>query len=130
MSEQTTLTVYGERAETFKLVFGSDTVVIQSPLPVLCNLPGHGEQMCYLLDMTTISREQRLVLIGYFAAQFGLPVDEVSRDLDAKGVPIRAEGCVVSVPAHLAMALMDDFDDDDSWPEDDWGEDEYDGDDL
>lgn len=122
MSEQTTLTVYGERAETFKLVFGSATVVIQSPLPVLCNLPGMGEQMCYLLDMATITPEQRQILIGYFAAQFGLPVADVASDLNTKGVPIRAEGCVVSVPQGLALSLMGDFDDDDEWPEDDWGE--------
>ena len=134
MNEKTTCTVYGERAETFKLVFGSNTVVIQSPLPVLCNLPGLGERLCYLLDMAAITPEQRLVLIGYIAAKFNLPVVEVSRDLDEKAMPILAEDCVVGIPPALALSMMVDQDydpdRDDGWADDDDSPDFYDLDDL
>lgn len=107
MTEQVTCTVMGPRAETFRQVFGTDTVVIQGPTPRLAQLPGLGETYVYLLDLDCLTADQRSKLVSHLAVTFGIAVDEVESDLDTVGMPILAEDCMVNVPPGLAFSMMD-----------------------
>lgn len=127
---EVTCTVSGERAEVFRAVFGSATVPIMSPFVERGNLPGLGERDVYKLNLKKLTPEQRVRLVAYVAGRFDLPLAEVERDLEATGMPILAEGCVVSVPAALAMSMIDDFYEQRSADYDEWDEwDEWDDDD-
>jgi hypothetical protein len=107
MSKEIMCKVSGERAEIFREIFGTDEVAIESPIPILANLPGVGERLCYMLDMNEITAEQRLKLIVFLAQRFGADGEVIDRDLDTKGMPIVAEFCFVTVTGAAARLLMD-----------------------
>lgn len=129
MSEKIICTVTDEkRAAIFVEVFGTNEVVIVSPLTELANLPGLGQQLVYKLDLAAITAGQRIHLVSYLAKQFGLDAAEVGRDLDATGMPILAEGCMVTIPQGIALSMMGDGPDFDlpDYDDDDWESDYFD----
>jgi len=77
-------------------VFGDTTAHIKSPYPTGAMLPG-GPALIYHLDLEALKPEQRARLIANLARRFDLPEEEVARDLDKIGCPIRIEDVTVIV---------------------------------
>jgi len=88
-----------ERAAEWLKVFGTLEVCLESPLPVLANLPGFDEsQMVYMLDLKQITPEERTRMVESICRRFPpLLADEVEQMLDEQGVPILASDCWVVV---------------------------------
>ena len=76
-----------ERAEAWHAVFGGDTAPIQSMHPISVNLPGLPGALVYMADLEALSTD---------AEKFNFPPAEVEADLDATGLPILADGVIVS----------------------------------
>lgn len=92
MSAYLTVTAPPERVETFRRIFGTDTVpVIPTAEPYVLRLP-IGAEPCYLLDVERIPLEQRARLVAHLADTFGDPAELIVRDLIRRGLPIVAAG--------------------------------------
>lgn len=80
-------------------------------------MPGKGRSLVYLLDLDLITPEQRQRLVEHISRKWGLPAAEVEADLDAYGVPILDEDCIVTIhnPQRWfdSIELNEDFDDED-----------------
>jgi hypothetical protein len=120
---QVTATIHetSPRAADWRGVFGRlDNIPLQGPLPQAMRVPEKGEVLAYLLDLASITLDERQRLVAYIAGRFNLSPVEVERDLDQTGCPILSDDLLVTVPASLALAMMDDFDterDEDDWLE-------------
>ena len=110
MSKHFHVTVIGARAELFQKVFGSATVCVQFPFPVLADLP-IGEQMVYLLDLREITPEQRARMVDLLAAQHNLDRAFVEDRIAEQGVPILAREAVMVTTANLGLWVDDAPDD-------------------
>lgn len=99
MAKDFTATISGksERAESWRQVYGSETINIKSPIPTFANLPGIGDTQIYELDLDLLTTEQRAKLVNYIATKFDIPVAEVDRDLNILGCPILAEDITVTI---------------------------------
>lgn len=86
-----------ERRAMFEAVFGTATVHVESPFPTKANLPGRPDSLIYELDLESITPEQREKLVAFLAEKFGISAEEVDALLEAHGVPILADDCVVGV---------------------------------
>lgn len=84
-----------ERVAEWREVLGTDIVPVRSPIPSRANLPGHPRAMIFELDLPLLTDDQRQRLIRHLANKFGLDESDVAAELDAQGVPILAEDCVV-----------------------------------
>jgi hypothetical protein len=82
------VTVHGARAMDFQAVFGTATVCVKSLLPRLASLPEIGRALVYDLGLETVE---------HIAKRFGLPAEDVEKDLDSHGVPILAQDCTIVV---------------------------------
>jgi hypothetical protein len=91
------VTVHGARAMDFQAVFGTATVCVKSLLPRLASLPEIGRALVYDLGLETVSKDQRQRLVEHIAKRFGLPAEDVEKDLDSHGVPILAQDCTIVV---------------------------------
>lgn len=121
------------RAAEWQAVFGGDTVPVKSIIPTRANLPGHHNALIYEVDLSLLTAEMRARLISATASKFGLAADEVARDLDSVGMPILADGVIVSSSDPRLPGLFvdetiddggdywDDIDDDPDW-DPDWDE--------
>jgi len=85
------------RKELFISVFGRDTVSVISPMPMQEDLEGRGVEFVYMLDLNEITPEEKERLICALAATFGSPREDVEKDLNTRGLPIMASGCIVTV---------------------------------
>jgi len=85
------------RKEMFVSIFGRDTVSVISPMPMRVELEGRGVEFVYMLDLREISPEEKARLIDALAETFGSPRQEVENDLNTRGLPIIASGCIVTV---------------------------------
>lgn len=103
------VSVFGERAEIFKSVFGTNMVCVTSPIPELVMLPGLGKKLIYHLDMTTVTPAQRERLVAHIAVRFDLPADEVEAKVSEMGVPILADECVITVSGTALGLLLPDY---------------------
>jgi hypothetical protein len=117
MSKQFQVTVTGQSAELFQKVFGSATVAVQFPFPVLADLP-IGEQLVYLLDLREISDEQRARMVDHLAAEHDLDRAFVEDRIAEQGVPILAREAIMMTSVPLTQ-WVDDAPDDylDYWAE-------------
>jgi len=70
---------------------------VVSPVARWARLPGRGWALVYELAIGDLTVEQRQRLAELLARRFGLPVEEVVRDLEVVGCPILAAGCVVII---------------------------------
>lgn len=96
MTREFTATIVNEeRAEEWARVLGTKTVFIKSPIPNMANLPGHPNAFIYELDLDELTDGQRSQLIAHLADKFGLPAEQVESDLEAHGVPILADDCII-----------------------------------
>jgi hypothetical protein len=91
------VTVHGKRARDFERVYGSTTVRVKEllPVPTMALLPGFDKpQPVYMLDLEWAKREgHRARLVAFISERFGIPADDVERELDERGVPILARDC-------------------------------------
>lgn len=94
------------------------SILLQSPIPIRCDLPGKSGALCYMLDVKAITTDERQRLIDHIVRRFNLPGEKVEQDLDQMGMPILAEDVQVMIPAALAFSMMDDMADDDDWDHD------------
>lgn len=92
------VTVDGPRGEVFRATLGTRDVPVISPRPVPVRLHGVGVEECYLLDLRAITEVQRGNLIAYLAEKFEGSFSDVMEELTRKGLPIRADGCTVTIP--------------------------------
>jgi len=129
MSKNFTVTVHNpERAAVFEALFGGTTVCVKSPIPLLMTLPEVGEKRAYLLDLDTLTPEQRDKLIFYLMRKFApLLEDEAKEGLQEHGLPILTEDCVLTVhnPAmwvdlDCMTAAADHDNGDEDYDDDDW----------
>ncbi len=109
MSKQFQVTVTNpDRAALFRRVFGSATVAVQFPFPVLADRPaGQGEQLAYLLDLREITDEQRARLVDHFAAELNLDRAFVEDRLTEQGVAIPATEAIMTTTANLGLWVDD-----------------------
>ncbi len=109
MSKQFQVTVTNpDRAALFQRVFGSATVAVQFPFPVLADLPApEGEQLVYLLDLREISDQQRARLVEHFIAEFNLDRVFVEDRITGQGVPILARDAIMTTTANLGLWVDD-----------------------
>lgn len=98
----------GERAELFRQVFGTPTVYLEDPVGEYANLPGLGERHIYKLDMAEVTPDQRAKLISILAPRFGIPESQMPELVDAYGVPILADDCVLTITGAAARSLLPD----------------------
>lgn len=94
-----TATIIGisERSIMWQEVMGGNVVVLKSPFASEALIPGHGVTRVYEMDIDALQPEQRERLITALARKFGLPEEEVSRDLDDVGCPVLADEIVVTI---------------------------------
>ena len=112
------VTVYGERAEEFRDVFGGATVPVKSPLPGLATVAGE-EKMVYMLDIERLGAEQYDRLVQHLARKFGEAEVAVAAELTQYGLPILADDVTVTVQQPMIFdddlpepfGLFDDIDD-------------------
>lgn len=73
-------------------IFGGDTVVLESAMPVVGHGP-HGTALFYRLSVGSLTVEARARLIKHVALKFSRTYEEVVRDLDnpLHGCPILAK---------------------------------------
>ncbi len=84
------------RAALFREVgLDPERVPVSSPAPGWANLPGVGRALVYEMAIGDLTEDQRQRLAALLAGRFGLPVEEVVRDLDVVGCPILADGCML-----------------------------------
>ncbi len=109
MAKQFQVTVTNpDRAALFQRVFGSATVAVQFPFPVLADRPaGQGEQLAYLLDLREITDEQRARLVDHFAAELNLDRAFVEDRLTEQGVAIPATDAIMTTTANLGLWVDD-----------------------
>lgn len=98
MPEDFTVTICDpERSKEWEAIFGTVTVPVESPFPTLASLPGLPDVPAYKLDLELITPEQHEKLVSFLAEKFELPTGEVEELLDAHGMPIFADNCVLGV---------------------------------
>jgi hypothetical protein len=85
------------RAQAWREVFGSYEIPLQSPIPTQASAPGIESGFFYLLDLTSLTSEQRARLIAYIAKKFAVDEQEVAETLDTVGCPILDEDVTITV---------------------------------
>lgn len=86
-----------ERKKDFIKVFGTNVVKIKSPFPKRIILPSGKEALAYFLDLDLISSEEREKLIDHLSKRFNQEKDFVENNLNAIGVPILSDHCIIVV---------------------------------
>lgn len=125
---QTTVTTSDPaRAALWTQIFFSNRAPVKSPIPTLCNLPGLGEQPCYLLDLGALTRPQFEALCTYISKQFGYSYDFILVELRDKGMPLPTADCTfTSTDSGLIANLLDwPIDDEYNWLSQEDSEEEY-----
>ena len=97
MAKDFRVTVTGARGDEFRKIFGTDTVAVKSFIPSIADLPGLGERAVYLLDTDLLTDAQREALVEHIAEKFGAAREAVDEHLRARGLPILAEDCIVTI---------------------------------
>lgn len=101
MKERVSVTVTGERAEEFREIFGTTTVPVVSPFSEIAELGDTGEHECFMLDLERISHEQYDRLVAHIARKFGTDEAAVAASLRERGLPIKAEDCLMSISLRM-----------------------------
>ena len=111
---KTTATVVDpERKVFWEGIFGGDTVPIVSILPTCVSVPGRSDVDAYMLDLESITEEQRGRLVQGLARKFGLDEAFVEAEIDRQGVPILCEHVLMMSTDYGQIASMmdDEYDD-------------------
>jgi len=85
------------RLEMWKRIFPPDgRVPITCPVPVgRANLAGQ-EAPFYLIDFDRVSPEEKSRLIKEMAVKFNLQEEEVAKEMDRHGTPVKADSVTVA----------------------------------
>lgn len=95
-----------ERQDMWKRVFPPDgKVPISPPLPYRGNLSGQ-DSLFYLVDLDRVTPLQRETLIQEMSTRFNLLPDDVVRDIDEQGVPVKADGVIATWCRQHSRAAM------------------------
>lgn len=90
-------------SKVFTAIFGSATVPIISPIPVVASLSTYGQwdkasiKRVYLLDLDAITADQRHRLIYHLAKKFNTRPGLINASISRDGVPIIAENVTVTI---------------------------------
>ena len=91
MKNTATINERSPRYAEWLAVFGSpEAPIINILIPNKANVLGEIRDV-YMLDLKKLTPEQMGRLKGHIASKFGIPMEEVERDLPKIGVPILAE---------------------------------------
>lgn len=92
-------TLHGEsdRVQTWREVFGTNSVPITSPVPHQAHAPGVTAGWFYMIDLRCVMSEQRRRMVRYIAQKFAVPEAEVDATLDEVGCPILADDVTVTI---------------------------------
>lgn len=91
------VTVTGDRAEAWLRILGMAEIPVLSPTCVTAEIPDYGVCRVYLVDLKALSGEQHARLAMYLADRFKKPIQDVVDDMNSRGVPVVAEGCILAV---------------------------------
>lgn len=97
MSRDFRLIVHGDRADTFRSVFGTDTVCVTSPVPTWVELPGKGRSLVHFLDLDCLTPEQWERLVEHTASTWGYSRQEAEEGLRKEGMPLLADDVTIAV---------------------------------
>ena len=94
------------RAVVWRQVVGPKLrVPLKHPIP--CWMQGlHGELKFYEGDPSRLTKSQWKQLADAMVEKFGVPYDRVIEDLENGMLPVRAEGCVVSICHMHTLCMM------------------------
>ena len=89
------------RAAGWQKVFGRlDGIPVTGFFTSMVTVPEKGETSAYMLDLEAITSKEYDNLVEFLAIRFGLPADEVRKEL-WKGVPLLEEDVILSMRAVL-----------------------------
>lgn len=88
---------YGERVNFIMMVFGTNEIMIESPIPELVELEGIGPTPCFKLALNTITEEQFNRMVELLSKRFNLTEEYLREQIAINGVPIVASNCAVVV---------------------------------
>lgn len=91
------VTIHGERGEEWERIAGTATFPVQSPIPVLAELPGRGTQRVFLLAIDELEASTLEKIVAHLAAKFGVPPEETEAEVRAHGIPILDEECSLMI---------------------------------
>jgi len=80
-------------------------IPLKHPLPVRMDGP-HGEMKFYVGDPSRLTKRQWQQLADVMAGRFGILREEVIEDLENGRLPIKAEGCIVSICQRHALCML------------------------
>lgn len=91
------------RYPAWQRVFRSTMVELESPIPILADLPGLGVRGVYKLKTSALAPDQRARLLDFLCERFNLPLDEACTLLQEHGCPILADDVSVSFDMRLVI---------------------------
>lgn len=100
VSWSATLNPRSPQYDLWRQILGSDVVPLRSAKSFRADLgvPAKEEQVeLYQLDVWSLSPGQRERLAQYVVEQFHFPREEVDRELEQRGFPIRADEVIVKI---------------------------------
>lgn len=86
-----------ERYQEWLEVMGCDQMPLKSPIPIRADLPGRDNASVYLIDLPSLTQEQRERLLKFLARKFHLEDWEARSEIDEVGVPVLDEDVMVTV---------------------------------
>jgi hypothetical protein len=90
------------RAKVWRVVLGSETAPIKSPVTTRVGIRDVDTKECYLLDLDKLDEAQVERLVQHLSSNFATPIDEVRKQLAKdKLVPILAEDVTITFDGRL-----------------------------
>lgn len=86
-----------ERLKDFLHTFGTDTIIVKSPIPERVILPNGDEELAFFLDFDYISEEQREKLILHISQKFDQKESFVRYNLEKIGLPILKKDTILII---------------------------------
>lgn len=84
------------RYAAWKEIFGCDAVPLKTPGSTRADLGEEKNVEIYQLDFRAVTPEQKARLISWLSSKFVDPREEIEREIDREGFPIRAADVTVS----------------------------------
>lgn len=97
------------RGAEWEAILGTREIPVQSPVPVLCTLPGCAiPQMGYALDLAALSPDQKERLAASIAEKYRVHISDAWAKMLISGIAIDARGgCSVSFAPELLPAVIE-----------------------
>lgn len=95
------------RGAEWEAILGTREIPVQSPVPVLCRVPGCAiPQLGYVLNLGALTREQGERLAARLAERFHVSVEFAWAKILISGVAVHAEGAGVSFSPELLPTVL------------------------